>query len=195
MDIATLLQYGRHELVIHGVEDAARDAELLLCHCLSMSRSSLYLHASRPVRDDLCEVYFTLVRRRAAREPYAYIVAEKEFFSLPFFVDRRVLIPRPETEFMLEMVLETVRKKKMVIDRCIDLCCGSGVIAVVLARELHADVIAVDVSEDAITVTQKNSDWHGVAGMIHTRLSDLYADVEKMRCPLIVSNPPLCKTK
>ena len=190
MKIARLLRYGEEKLSECGVPDAVRDAELLLGYCLSMSRTELFLHGMDQVDGDASQRFFSLIERRAAREPVAYILEEREFWSLSFQVNRDVLVPRPETEFLLETVFRKVKEAKAVIDRCVDLCCGSGVIAIVLAIELNCRVWALDCSEKALAVTIQNSKKHNVAERITPLLSDMFSGLEQATFPLIVSNPP-----
>ncbi|MEE4242226.1 MAG: HemK/PrmC family methyltransferase, partial [Desulfopila sp.] len=191
MRIAELLQEGEKQLLLCGVRDAAIDVQLLLGHCLKKNRSELFLHSSDMVDSSCCNRFLTLIERRAAREPVAYILKEREFWSLPFYVNQDVLIPRPETEFLLEMVLQQLAQTKTVVNHCVDLCCGSGVIAVVLARELGCFVTALDYSEKALAVTARNSQRHGVDERVTPLHSDVFGALPVDAVfPLIVSNPP-----
>ncbi len=187
----TLLEKGITELRDHGVEDAQREAELLLCSCLNWNRTQLFLHMGDEVASEVSAMFQKMIVRRASREPYAYIVGEREFFSLPFYVNKDVLIPRPETEFLLEKVLAYVKASEKTIDRCIDLCCGSGAIAVVLAIYLRTVVYALDISEAALVVTRKNSTRHNVDHLVRALHSDLLSGLsDGAKVPLIVTNPP-----
>ncbi len=197
MEIDGLLRYGEQELKKSSVKDARIDALLLLAHVTGLSRTEIYLHGRQKASNEACDQYKRLIARRCAREPYAYIVSEQEFFSLPFYVDRNVLIPRPETEFLLEHVLHTVAEKQLEIAQCIDLCCGSGVIAVILAEKLCCDVVALDISEAALQVARKNVLRHNLSHRIAVLHSDLFEAVkEGGRVPLVVSNPPyVCESE
>lgn len=191
MTIAKLLREGEKQLRRSGVQNAALDVQLLLGHCLKMSRTALLLHGSESVDTESCNRFLAFLERRAAREPVAYILEEREFYSLPFYVNRDVLIPRPETEFLLDMVLRQLAETKTVVNKCIDLCCGSGVIAVVLARELDCTVLALDYSAKALAVTAINSAQHGVAELVKPLRSDIFEALPRdVVFPLIVSNPP-----
>jgi len=195
MQIAQLINEAVSELEGHGVENSRLETELLLGHCLKMSRTQLYLHGKDIVVHEDIQKFWSLIKRRANREPYAYIVSEREFWSLPFFVCSDVLIPRPETEFLVETILQTIKKDNREIYCCIDLCCGSGVIGVVLALELGIPVTALDLSEGAVEVTLKNSVKHGVQSLVKPQISDLFAALTaEMKFPLIVSNPPYVNT-
>lgn len=192
MRVGDLLRRGITELEAVGVSEATVDITLLLGHCLGMSRTQLYLATDERVAA-ACEKHFLeFLARRKLHEPVAYILGEREFWSLPFRVTRDVLIPRPETEFLLETVLETVKENGLDDDGFIlDLCCGSGVIAIVLAMELQKRVIAVDLSLEALRIAQANARRHGVEGLIDFVQADLLTPFTPgNHFSMIVSNPP-----
>jgi release factor glutamine methyltransferase len=112
------------------------DAELLLGHCLGMSRTELYLHAKDTISDKSFTQFEIQLNRRVQREPIAYILGVQEFWGLDFIVTPDVLIPRPETEQLLEKVIAFDSAGQIAEGLIVDLCCGSGVIAIILAREL-----------------------------------------------------------
>lgn len=193
--IQQLLQEGQQELENKNIDNAEIDTYLLLGHCLQMRRTEMLISASQEVDDEHCQVFRSLIKRRAAHEPVAYIVSEREFWSLPFWVNENVLIPRPETEFLLETVFQHVAKSGRQISQCLDLCCGSGAIAVVLALELNSVVTALDLSVGALEVTQRNAARHGVDHLIIPVCSDLFSAIgSRQLFPLIVSNPPYVST-
>lgn len=164
------------------------DAEVLLAETLSTDRLHLYLDMERPLDAEEVERYRDFVRRRAAHEPVAYIVGYKEFYGLPFEVDGRVLIPRPETELVVEAALEYARHLNE--PRILDVGAGSGAIAVALARHLEAATIfATEVSPGALEVARENARGLGVGGRITFVEGDLFADVTG-KFDLVVSNPP-----
>ena len=188
--VAQLLHQAVVDLGAIGIPEARIDAELLLGHCLDTTRTGVYLAAREPVSSVVLQRYRELLARRLRREPLAYIVGEKEFWSLPFHVSPAVLIPRPETEFVLEMVLAR-RSQSANHDQCLDLCCGSGVIGIVLARECGVPVIGVDLSEKALAVARKNCHRHRVADRVALVQGDLLSCFRLDRpFSLIVSNPP-----
>ena len=193
--IADILQRTISKLETAGIVEPRIDAELLLGFCLGKTRTELYLSARDSIKKDQANIFQTLLNRRIAREPVAYITGEREFWSLPFHVSPDVLIPRPETEFLLEMALS--RKNPAVKKRrYLDLGSGSGVIAVILARELGAEVIALDISRAALEVAAKNCRRHGVSAQVHL----VRGDMGSCFCPdepfsLIVSNPPYIRQK
>ncbi len=191
MLIQQLLQKGQRELERHNIVNADIDALLLLGHCLQMSRTEMLLHGANEVDENNCESFNMLIQRRVAREPVAYILQEREFWSLSFYVNPDVLIPRPETEFLLETVLHGVKQSGKTVSRCVDLCCGSGVIGVVLARELGCQVTALDLSVDALRVTAINARRHGVEGHVNAVCSNLFTALGNDQVfSLIVANPP-----
>ncbi len=190
MLIAQLLQQGKAALIKGGVPQAEIDVQLLLGHCLKKSRTQLYICSEDSATQAVCIKFWSYIERRVKREPVAYILGQREFWSLPFYVNKDVLIPRPETEFLLETVLRSVKKSGMVIDNAIDLCCGSGVIGVVLALEINSRILALDITEKALAVTKTNSQNHEVQDMVKPILSDLFSGLGPSVFPLIVSNPP-----
>jgi len=135
--------------------------------------------------------YLGFIGRRKNREPVAYILGEQEFWSMPFFVSPAVLIPRPETEFLLDRVLALVAPENLEKGALLDLCCGSGVIAAVLAKETGKRIIAADISPLALAVSRHNLCRHGLAGQVALVQADLFSAFRR-RCnfSLIVSNPP-----
>lgn len=191
MLIRDLLQEGCRLLTGAGVDTPVIDAELLLGHCLGKSRTALYLYADESVQDALTAQFRCLVARREKREPLAYILGVQEFWSLDFLVTPDVLIPRPETEVLLEKVIACCQKEPPGDGLILDLCCGSGVIAVVLARELGRPVLGVDISMDALQVARKNSVAHGVEDLVSFMCADLFsAIVPRPLFSYVISNPP-----
>jgi release factor glutamine methyltransferase len=179
----------------HGVESPRLNIELLLAHLLGKRRLDLYMEFERELDEPTLEKLREMVKRRAAGEPLQYITGEAEFCGLKFAVDRRVLIPRPETELLVETVLEQlkegVRSQKSEV-RIIDLCTGSGCIAVALAKKLDgAEVYATDSSAEALAVARGNAARHGVEKKIRFLQGDLLQVVpDSLRVDVLVSNPP-----
>jgi release factor glutamine methyltransferase len=180
----------RNTLVRAGLstETAAFDAELLARHALGWDRAQLLARNREPPPEGFQSVFDRLVARRAAREPAALILGEREFWGLSFEVTADTLIPRPETELIVEEALAwfTGRNPGIVID----VGTGSGCLAVSLAREFpHARVIATDVSEGALVVAERNAVRHGVSDRIAFVRTNLLTDIDT-QADLIVSNPP-----
>ena len=191
MRVFELVRQAIGELAGVGIEEGDTDVQLLLGHCLGKSRTELFLAADEDISDYDLKNFQNLLRRRKMREPLAYIRGEREFWSLPFTVTPAVLIPRPETEFLLEQALAAVRRKNLPKGSILDLCCGSGVIAVVLALELGRKVTAVDISSSALRVARENCLRHGVGEKVNLIQADLLgAFSPHPSFSLVVSNPP-----
>jgi release factor glutamine methyltransferase len=169
-----------------GIESPRLNIELLLAHVLQKKRLALYLEFERELDEATLERLREMVKRRAAGEPLQYVTGETEFCGLKFAVDRRVLIPRPETELLVEAVAS--RQPKTIVD----VGTGSGCIAVALAVKLpEVGIVAIDASEDALVVAESNAKRHGVEKMIRFLKSDLLDEIpSSSRVDVVVSNPP-----
>lgn len=180
-----------------GVESPRLDAELLLRHVLRIGQAEFYLRVDEAIVPDVELRFWELLRRRAAREPLAYITGYKEFWSLDFDVTPDVLIPRPDTEVLVEAALERARSMDKSPLKIIDIGTGSGAIAVSLATELRqGEVTAVDISSAALRVARGNAERHGVAQRIRFVEGDMFAPVaaERESFHLIVANPPYIRS-
>jgi len=170
-------------------DDAGRDAQLLLLHMLGLGRTALFTEPERPLSKAEQAAYEAAVARRAAGEPVQYITGQQEFYGLMLKVSPAVLIPRPETELLVEAVLARLPANQPV--RIADVGTGSGAIAVALAYALPmAQVTAVDLSEAALKVATENAAAHGVTGRVKFLLSDLLARAGAEPFDAVVSNPP-----
>lgn len=177
--------------------DAPRlSAEMLLAHVLAVPRIRLYTDFEKLVADDKLAAYRELVRRAGNQEPIAYLTGRAPFFNLELDVSRDVLIPRPDTETLVENVVQLVRVEVgFESPRILDLCTGSGCIALALASRLKsANVVATDISPSALGVAQKNAEKLGLAGRVTLFEGDLFGalsgTVESRPFDLVVSNPP-----
>ena len=175
-----------------GVDSPRLDSELLMAQVLGLDRLQLYINFDRPVigaeRDALRE----LVKRRAAREPVALILGTKEFRSRAFHVPPGVLVPRPDTELLAELAIEALADAGDA-PLVLDLGCGSGILAVSIAAETPAKVLAVDQAQAAIDATRHNAQIHGVAervGVIRGSWTEGIPDRFAGQVALVVSNPP-----
>ncbi|MCX5838044.1 MAG: peptide chain release factor N(5)-glutamine methyltransferase [Deltaproteobacteria bacterium] len=188
-DIRTTLQRAAHDLNASGSPSPRLDAEVLLMRFLRMDRLQLLMQPERELPGEEAARFMRWVERRSLGEPVAYILGEKEFWSLRFEVGREVLIPRPETECLIEEVLRFYRPPGEGL-RVLDIGTGSGVIGVVLARELPAArVAATDLSPGALAVARRNALSHGVAERMDFFQGDLFAAVSG-DWDIICSNPP-----
>jgi release factor glutamine methyltransferase len=196
MLVHQLLTAATTSLTQAGVEDSPLEAELLLRHCLEVSRSKLFLLHDQPVEEATEQRFRELLWRRCRREPLQYIMGSCEFWSLEFFVSPAVLIPRPETEFLLEHCFSTLQHNAGgQPQRVLDLCTGSGVIAVVLAEKFpRSEVIAGDFSWEALDAARDNISRHNLKERVHLLRADL---LTAFACTplfdLIVTNPPYVK--
>ena len=172
-----------------GVESARLNAELLIGHALGLKRMQLYLQFERPLTEAELEKIRPLVKRRGAREPLQYIMGETEFSGLKLKVDRRALIPRPETERLIELV---IGKMPAPPAAALDLGTGSGAIALALAKAWpEAVVTAVDKSADALALARENAAACGLEGRVNFIQSDWFGAIPAdANFPLIVANPP-----
>jgi len=184
--VAEVLQRSAAWLRGKGSPSARLEAELLLAHVLALGRIDLYTGADRPLGEAELEAYRTLLRRRAGGEPVAYLTGRKEFYSLELKVTRDVLVPRPETEQLVD------RAREIGGARVLDVGTGSGCIAVALAKHLpDAALTATDVSPAALAVARENAARHGFLERIRFLEGDLFAPLPAgERFDLVLSNPP-----
>ncbi len=190
------LKQAVHRLRSEGVDSPRLDAELLLAHALDTHRAAILTWPERQLTPKELTTFRNLVERRAAREPLAYIVGHREFFGLEFLVDPRVLIPRPETELLVEHSLHVARDRPPPI-LIADVGTGCGAIAVTLAFHLpEAIVYALDVSAAALAVTADNARRHGVKDRVHCLLSESRHPLAPLPKPvdLITANLPYVST-
>ena len=194
--VSGLIQWASALLNNHHIDTPRLDAEILLSHILGCERITLYTHPSKPLKDDSIARYESVIQRRAQRFPLQYITNRAEFMSLDFYVDGRVLIPRPETEVLVEAVIQRAQAmpeiREIVI---IDIGAGSGNIAVSLAKQLeNARIFAIDISPDALAVATINAQRHGMSNKITFLCGDAFKPLEGMETAVqahfVVSNPP-----
>ena len=178
-----------------GISEARRSAELLLAHSLGQKRLNLYLLFERPVSDEELDAFRALVRRRLNHEPVQYIVGSTEFYAMEFRVTPAVLIPRPETEHLVEAALDHF---KSVGDasaiQVLDIGTGSGIIPSVLCAKVPAcSCTAIDISAEALEIARENAGRHGCDGRVAFLKQDIMTDVPpewEQAFDLVVSNPP-----
>jgi release factor glutamine methyltransferase len=163
------------------------DAELLLAHALGLRRAQLLARLKQACSTSVFHKY---LQRRLAQEPIAYIVGEWEFFSLPFYMEPPILVPRPETEHLVEVVLE--HQPRLVLDAC----AGSGCVAVAVAKNLPGcRVIATDTNPQAVALARRNAARHGVGDRVDVREGDLLAPaIPDAPFDVVCANPPYVET-
>jgi release factor glutamine methyltransferase len=205
LTVGRLLADSTARLRDSGSESARLDAELLLGHVLSIGRASVLAHPEAPVSANQAAQFEALVARRTTGEPVAYIRGLKEFYGLAFGVDRRALIPRPETELLVDLALERLGRALTSAPRpagappllAWDVGTGSGAVAISLAaearrRRFDADVrfLATDVSADALALATENAVAHGVADLIRFAPADLLELPDAPVANVVVANLP-----
>ena len=164
------------------------DAEVLLVNILKIDRPKLYRDSGRPLSEPEIEFFQHCIERRKKGEPVAYITGWKEFWSLPFRVNRHVLIPRPETEILVEEVVRICQDRPQ--DRVLEIGTGSGAISVAVAAAVEGiNITATDISEEALMVASENAALNGVADQIMFLQGNLFEPVQG-QFNLIMSNPP-----
>jgi release factor glutamine methyltransferase len=188
--IESLLRWAMDDFRARGVESPRLDAEVLLARALGTTRIQLIVDAKRPLAADELARMREMVRRRRTHEPVAYILGEREFYGRTFRVDRRVLVPRPDTETLVDVALARTRDRSLSL-RALDLCTGSGCVAITLGRERPtSSFVGADVSADALAVARDNALRLG-AYNVAWRQGDLFdAAPLPARFDLVTANPP-----
>jgi release factor glutamine methyltransferase len=190
--IAATLNRAASRLRAAGIANDLLDAQTLLAEAIGRDRTYLIVNFNQELAPDALEKYEALIERRAAGEPLQYITGRQEFYGLEFEVTPAVLIPRPETELIVEETLRLAHRSDNARPLVIDVGTGSGCIAVALARELEgARVIAVDISPAALEIARRNAARYDLGSKIEFVVGDLLSAVSsETRADFIVSNPP-----
>ena len=183
------LAAGVERLTAKAVPSARRDAEILLMHAAGLDRAFLLANPNEHLAPGVLARYLEYLDRRSDSEPIQYITGEQEFYGLRFHVSPDVLIPRPETEHLVEALLARFPSDRTL--NIVDIGTGSGALAVALAHSLpQAKVVAIDLSKAALRVASWNAEEHGVANRIRFLESDLFNAVPRELFDVVVSNPP-----
>lgn len=208
-NIRKLLEWSTQYFQQKDIESARLDSELLLAHVLGLKRVQLYMQFDRPLNEAELQNFKTLLKRRSEREPLAYILGKKEFYSLEFDISPAVLIPRPETELLVENALKYFSTSPSPQPspsrgegerKILDIGTGSGCIAVSLAKHLpEAQITAIDISPEALKIAKQNAEKHGVENQISFHQADFLLPSSLFPLPssfdLIVSNPPYIQSE
>lgn len=198
--IRELIRVTSEYLSEKGVDSPRLSAEILLAHHLKMKRIDLYLDLDRPLTDQEISGYRTLIRRRAMREPIQYITGIQEFWSLEFHVNPEVMIPRPETEILVEQAIRLLRHKGQSPESSapiLEIGTGSGIIAISIVKEIQDVLIyATDISEGALNVAMKNAIKHNLHERIRFFVGDIFEPLKQNKSvfQMILSNPPYIPT-
>ena len=199
--IKELLHLAKVRFTDEGCLTPGLDAEILLCHMLNRDKSYLFLHYGDTLDEKACEEYFRLVDIRASGKPVQYITGQQEFMGLPFIVNEHVLIPRQDTETLVETAIEEIKKRKVPFGGfwILDLCCGSGSIAVSLShhlKQVKMKIIGSDISIEALNIAKINANTNGaeeiqfIEGDLFTPFPKNKKGSGKKKFDLIISNPP-----
>jgi release factor glutamine methyltransferase len=181
-----------------GITNARLDAEVLLSHILERDRAWLIVHNNDSLDNERLKLFADAADRRSRREPLQYVIGKQEFWGLEFIVTHDVLIPRPETELVVETAIKILQHASTQTT-IVDLCTGSGCVAVSLAKAVaNARIFAVDKSSQALAVARENAQRHGVSDRIRFLEGDLYAPLEELyirgRVGVITANPPYIRS-
>src|SRR4030042_1680618 len=190
MTIREILNEATHSFEAVGIPSARLDAEVLLAFCLKLDRLEFLKNPETKISKTQLADFKKIVARRLKWEPVAYITGRKEFWSFTLEVNQGVLIPRPDTEVIVEEALNIYRTHTFDMPRILDIGTGSGAIALALAKELpQAKIVATDISSGALTLAKKNARSLGLEKQIEFLQGDLFEPVNGI-FDIIVSNPP-----
>ena len=188
--VRRVLTWASDDLKRRGNDGARLDVELLLGRVIGLDRIGLIMQSERPLAPAELNGFRELFKRRRLGEPIAYLLGEREFYGISLRVDARVLIPRPDTERLVEVALERSRERNMLGD-ALDLCTGSGCVAIAFARSRPTwRVAAVDISPDALAVARDNAHRTGAIRNLRLLQGSLFEPVQGQRFDLISANPP-----
>ena len=188
--VQDIVKMAEKQLVAAGVDNPKGDAEAMYCSLMRVDRSKFFMEWGEPAADRTCEQYFDMVARRAKREPLQYIVGNQPFLDLNINTKEGVLIPRLDTEVVAEKAIELFKAKKG--DTVLDLCCGSGVLGIALAKKANAKVTAVDITDEACALTKENAQLNGAK--VDVLQGDLFEPIRKKKYHMIISNPPYIRS-
>ncbi len=195
--ITDILNWSTQYLKKKKIDQPRLTSEILLANTLNCRRIDLYLKFDQPLNMVERRCYRQLLKSRAQGKPWQYLTGRIEFFSLPFEINEAVLIPRPETEILIEKVLSYLGKNDYLESpiKAWDIGTGSGVIAVSLARHLpRLTVLATDISSAVLSTARANAELNGVLEQIQFKVSDLAENIGNVSFDLIISNPPYIST-
>ncbi|HXX41103.1 MAG TPA: peptide chain release factor N(5)-glutamine methyltransferase [Chthoniobacterales bacterium] len=188
MTVLEVLQISTEFLRKHEIENARLNAEHLLAHLLGRTRMELYLEFERNLAETDLKQLRDLIKRRSRGEPLQHLLGTVEFCGHVFKIDKRAMVPRPETEQLVELVIADCETRRP--GRIVDIGTGSGIIALSLGKEFpNADILAVDISEDALALARENAERLDLAGRISFKKGDLLEEIAE-RFDLIVANLP-----
>ena len=194
--IAEAIRQTEFSLLSVGIpsDEAAIEARIMLRHVCGLTQSQLLANSNNQLADCALPKLNDIIARRETREPLAYIIGEKEFYGRMFKVDDRALIPRPETELLIDLCMQFVDHNRLSRPKICDIGTGSGIIAITLAKEIpHAIITATDISADALALAKTNAANHHTK--IKFKLQDVTHQPGRHNFNVVVSNPPYIKTR
>ena len=188
--VQEILQKNYKDLLNHNIQTAKIDSEVILANILNTNRINLITKQDIILNKEQEDLFSKLVERRKQKEPVAYILNKKEFWNENYFVDKRVLIPRPETEILIELLLKKMKDKNKAY-KVLDLGCGSGCLLISFLKEMRkSQGIGVDISSNALEVAKKNIELHNLNNRAKLVRLDLLTLHTKDKFDVIFSNPP-----
>ena len=188
--VQEILQKNYKDLLNHNIQTAKIDSEVILANILNTTRINLITKQDVTLNKEQEDLFSKLVERRKQKEPVAYILNKKEFWNENYFVDKRVLIPRPETEILIELLLKKIKDKNKAY-KVLDLGCGSGCLLISFLKEMHkSQGMGVDISSNALEVAKKNIELHNLNNRAKLMRLDLLTLHTKDKFDVIFSNPP-----
>ena len=193
MNLKEILKYGKEELIKNNIEDASIIAKELAEYIFKITRAQLIANNDMEFSKNQTDNYINSIKKISTGIPIQYITNNQEFMNLNFYVDENVLIPQPDTETLVEEVINEYKEKKCEI---LDLCTGSGAIAISLAKYINeSNIVASDISMKALQIAKLNAEKNLVRKKIEFIESDMFNRIYKDDFDIIVSNPPYIKTK
>ena len=188
--VQEILQKNYKDLLNHNIQTAKIDSEVILANILNTTRINLITKQDITLNKEQENLFSKLVERRKQKEPVAYILNKKEFWNENYFVDKRVLIPRPETEILIELLLKKIKDKNKAY-KVLDLGCGSGCLLISFLKEMNKSRgMGVDISRNALEVAKKNIELHNLNNRAKLMRLDLLTLHTKDKFDIIFSNPP-----
>ncbi len=188
--VQEILQKNYKDLLNHNIQTAKIDSEVILANILNTTRINLITKQDVTLNKEQEDLFSKLVERRKQKEPVAYILNKKEFWNENYFVDKRVLIPRPETEILIELLLKKIKDKNKAY-KVLDLGCGSGCLLISFLKEMRkSQGMGVDISSNALEVAKKNIELHNLNNRAKLMRLDLLTLHTKDKFDIIFSNPP-----
>lgn len=192
MNLKELLNYGKEQLKKYKIDDFTIIAKELVEYVFNIKKEEIIVKENDELNDEHINMYINLIKKVAKGVPVQYVTNKQEFMKMDFYVDENVLIPQPDTEILVE---EIINEFKDINCKILDLCTGSGAIAISLAKYIkNSNIVASDISLKALQIAKLNAERNLVKNQIEFVVSDMFDEIEKKEFDIIVSNPPYIKT-